>query len=71
MEKRGDKTFIMEEFMFNIGLTNVALTTAWRWIRLLGFGYQNINKSFYTDKHEDKKMLAIESNLLRNIWSLK
>ena len=42
------------EFLEFVGLTRICASTAWRWLRLLGFKYESMNKSFYTDRHEDK-----------------
>ena len=57
-EKQGMPALTTEEFMSFVGLSTVSPSTAWRWLRLLGFRYENINKCFYTDKHEDAKNIA-------------
>ena len=39
-------------------LESLSLTTAWRWMRLLGFHYDTRKKSFYIDGHERQDVVA-------------
>ncbi|KAI2511392.1 hypothetical protein MHU86_3003 [Fragilaria crotonensis] len=39
-------------------LESLSLTTAWRWMRLLGFHYDARKKSFYVDGHERDDVVA-------------
>jgi hypothetical protein len=50
-------------FLRAYGLESMSFTTAWRWMRLLGFSYDTRKKSFYVDEHEREDVL---SQIVRN-----
>jgi hypothetical protein len=45
-------------FLRAYGLESMSFTTAWRWMRLLGFSYDTRKKSFYVDGHEREDVVA-------------
>jgi hypothetical protein len=44
-----------DEFLAFVHLQNVCASTAWRWLRLLGFSYLANRKCYYTDNHEKQE----------------
>lgn len=40
-------------FLKQLNLDTVSISTAWRWMRFLGFKYKEQRKCYYSDKHED------------------
>ena len=53
-----DEFITKERFLKNHGLTNVSITTIWRWLHRLGFSYDARKKSFYVDGHEREDVVA-------------
>jgi hypothetical protein len=53
-----DQHVINDSFLQAHGLESVSFTTAWRWMRLLGFRYNARKKSFYVDGHEREDVVA-------------
>ena len=49
---------VIELFLRAYGLESMSFTTAWRWMRLLGFQYDARKKSFYVDGHEREDVVA-------------
>jgi len=49
---------LMIAFLRAHGLQSLSFTTAWRWMRLLGFCYDTRKKSFYVDGHEREDVVA-------------
>jgi hypothetical protein len=49
---------VNELFLRAYGLESMSFTTAWRWMRLLGFQYDARKKSFYVDGHEREDVVA-------------
>ncbi|KAI2488670.1 hypothetical protein MHU86_6071 [Fragilaria crotonensis] len=47
-------------------LKNMSFTTAWRWMRLLGFKYDTRRKSFYVDGHEREDVVAHRNAFCKN-----
>ena len=69
--KQGREELTHEEFMTYVGLTGVSATTAWRWLRLLGFRYKSINKSYYTDRHEDNDNVKARMKFINDYFSME
>lgn len=44
----------------------MSFTTAWRWMRLLGFKYDTRRKSFYVDGHEREDVVAHRNAFCKN-----
>ena len=47
-------------------LENMSFSTAWRWMRLLGFRYDTRQKSFYVDGHERDDVVANRTHICKN-----
>ena len=45
-------------FLYAHQIEKLSFSTAWRWIRLLGFRYDALMKSFYVDEHERDDVVA-------------
>jgi hypothetical protein len=54
----GGETSNINAFLTAHRLESLSLTTAWRWMRLLGFHYDARKKSFYVDGHEREDVVA-------------
>jgi hypothetical protein len=57
----------MHSFLVAHGLDSLSLTTAWRWMQLLGFQYDTRKKSFYVDGHECERLLRVETSFADSI----
>ena len=57
----GDTSSIRNAFLNAHSLESMSLTTAWRWMRLLGFQYDTRKKSFYVDGHEREDVVSARS----------
>ena len=53
-----DDDKILHAFLNAHRLASLSLTTAWRWMRLLGFHYDSRKKRFYLDGHECEDVVA-------------
>ena len=58
---RGTEHDINELFLRAHILESMRFTTAWQWMRLLGFRYDMRRKSFYVDGHERDNVVATRS----------
>ena len=52
LQQHGYPPFMPDEFMKFCRLKTLSVTTAWRWLRQLGFAYSKNEKCYYTDRHE-------------------
>ena len=57
-EETGTEPWSREELMRSFNLTNVGVQTAWRWLKRLGYTYQENKKCYFSDKHEDPRNIA-------------
>ena len=48
----------LQQFLMDYGIKNVSVQTAWRWMRYLGYKYDERKKSYFTDKHESDENIA-------------
>ena len=62
-----------ESFLRAHRLESMSFTTAWRWMRLLGFRYDARRKSFYVDGHERDDVVANRTQFCKTTllsWNL-
>jgi hypothetical protein len=56
----------IHSFLVAHGLESLSLTTAWRWMRLLGFQYDTRKKSFYVDGHKREDVVENRNKFCRH-----
>jgi hypothetical protein len=56
---------INKSFLQAQRLESMSVTTAWRWMRLLGFRYDARRKSFYVNGHERDDVVANRSQFCK------
>eukprot|EP00978_Attheya_sp_CCMP212_P032127 scaffold123909_cov56-Attheya_sp.AAC.1 len=59
------------DFMKFVGLKTLCASTAWRWIRLLGFTYRERRKCYYTDGHEKAENVRARINFIVQYFGLE
>ena len=48
------------EFLFEYGLKSVCNITIWKWMKFLGYKYNERKKCYFSDKHEHKKYFTLK-----------
>ena len=56
-ESGENEIFPYEELLAMNDLKNVSTPTAWRWMKYLGFNYNETKKCYYTDGHDRKDVV--------------
>jgi hypothetical protein len=57
---------VNELFIRAHGLESMSFTTAWRWMRLIGFRYDSRRQSFYIDGHEREDIVANQTKFCKS-----
>lgn len=60
-----------ESFLPIVGLKSIGVMTAWRWLRLLGFSYDENSKCYYTDGHEREDNVADRMSFIPKYMELE
>ncbi|KAI2513104.1 hypothetical protein MHU86_1396 [Fragilaria crotonensis] len=60
-----DQEELIVSFLKAHGLESMSFTTAWRWMRLLGFKYDTRKKSFYVDGHEREDVVKTRNEFCK------
>ena len=63
--KEEDKKYLptYNELLDKLDLKSLALTTIWRWLRFIGYKYNNNKRSYYTDEHERPNVVTGWDNI--------
>ena len=49
----------MDDFCYTLNLSTISPSTAWRWLKGLGYKHGDNQKCYYNDKHEDLSLIHI------------
>ena len=50
-----------------VQVKNVSNTKVWKWMQNIGFTYNERQKSYLSDKHEDKENILSRKKFIKNI----
>ena len=61
----------MNEFLFEYGLKSVCNTTIWKWMKFLGYEYNERKKCYFSDKHEHKENVQYRKEFIKKYFTLE
>ena len=61
----------LEEFLSDYGLKNIGNTTIWRWMKLIGYEYNERRKSYYSDRHEHEENIEYRKKFIKKYFMLE
>jgi hypothetical protein len=68
LEEHGLKALEPAEFMKFVGLKTLDVTTAWQWLKQLGFTYSKNEKSYYTDRHKKAENVRYQLKFIKQYF---
>jgi hypothetical protein len=70
-EENGEEPIDLTAFLTGLGLTAVCLTTAWNWLKHLGYCYKTKTKCYYSDGHEKPENVEARKEFIAKYLELE
>ena len=66
-----DDALSQDDLLHLFGLKKICLTTVWKWMKYMGFSYNERIKSYFSDHHEDEGNKTCQKKFIKEYFEIE